>query len=49
MLKDTLNSISPLDGRYAAKVAELEKYFSEFALIKNRFIVEVKWLIFINL
>ena len=48
MLKDTLNSISPLDGRYAAKVAELEKYFSEFALIKNRFIVEVKWLIFMS-
>ena len=48
MLKDTLNSISPLDGRYAAKVVELEKYFSEFALIKNRFIVEVKWLIFMS-
>ena len=48
MLKDTLNSISPLDGRYHSKVYELEKYFSEFALIKNRFLVEIKWLIFIS-
>ena len=47
MLKDTLNSISPLDGRYHSKVYELEKYFSEFALIKNRFLVEIKWLFYL--
>lgn len=42
-----LNSISPLDGRYADKVKELRNYFSEAALIKNRLAVEVEWLIFI--
>ena len=36
MLKNTLNSISPLDGRYATKLGDLEQYFSEFALIKNK-------------
>ena len=48
MLKNTLNSISPLDGRYATKLIELEQYFSEFALIKNRVIVEINWLIFMS-
>ena len=45
MLKNTLNSISPLDGRYASKLNDLEQYFSEFALIKNRVLVEINWLI----
>lgn len=42
-----LNSLSPLDGRYADKVKELQRYFSEAALIKNRLAVEVEWLIYI--
>ena len=48
MLKNTLNSISPLDGRYATKLRDLEQYFSEFALIKNRVLVEINWLIFMS-
>ena len=48
MLKNTLNSISPLDGRYATKLGDLEQYFSEFALIKNRVLVEINWLIFMS-
>jgi hypothetical protein len=39
-----LNALSPLDGRYQAKVDPLRAYFSEYALIKNRALVEVEWL-----
>ncbi|MFA6458331.1 MAG: adenylosuccinate lyase [Patescibacteria group bacterium] len=39
-----LLSLSPLDGRYAAKVAVLRPYFSEFALMKYRTVVELKYL-----
>jgi adenylosuccinate lyase len=42
---NTLLSISPIDGRYRAKVAKLENYFSEFALIKYRVRVEVEYFI----
>ncbi len=41
----TLNALSPLDGRYRAKVAALADYFSEYALIRYRVRVEVQWLI----
>ncbi len=40
-----LTALSPLDGRYEAKVASLRDYFSEFALIKYRVHVEIEWLI----
>jgi adenylosuccinate lyase len=40
-----LTAISPIDGRYRDKVAELGKYFSEFALIKYRLFVEVEYFI----
>ena len=40
-----ITAISPIDGRYASKVAELEECFSEYALLKNRVKVEVMWLI----
>ena len=40
---DPLLSISPLDGRYASKVAPLREIFSEFGLVKRRFAVEVAW------
>lgn len=43
-----LTSISPLDGRYASKTSRLRNYFSEFALIKQRVVVETKWLAFIT-
>ena len=41
------NNISPLDNRYIEKVDELRKIFSERALIKTRFIIEIDWLIFL--
>ena len=40
-----LTSISPVDGRYHDKVAELSDYFSEFALIKYRVFVEIQYFI----
>ena len=39
-----LTALSPLDGRYAAKVDALRDAFSEFALIRQRVRVEVAWL-----
>ena len=41
---DTLTAVSPLDGRYANKCAELTDVFSEFGLIKRRVLVECAWL-----
>ncbi len=38
-----LTAISPIDGRYAGKTKELSEYFSEFALIKYRVIVEIRY------
>jgi adenylosuccinate lyase len=40
----SLNALSPLDGRYQSKVDSLRPCFSEYALIKNRALVEVEWL-----
>ena len=40
-----LTALSPLDGRYAAKVAALREHFSEFGLIRHRVRVEIAWLI----
>jgi adenylosuccinate lyase len=37
-------ALSPLDGRYHNKVADLRPYFSEFALIRYRVQVEIEWL-----
>ena len=39
-----LTALSPLDGRYHNKVAALRDYFSEFALIRFRMLVEIEWL-----
>ncbi len=39
-----LTALSPLDGRYAAKVEPLRAHFSEYGLIKNRIRVEIEWL-----
>ena len=41
----SLTAISPIDGRYQSKTIELQSYFSEFALIKYRVIVEVEYFI----
>ena len=40
----SLMAISPLDGRYKSKCADLAPYFSEFALMRYRVLIEVKWL-----
>ena len=37
-------ALTPLDGRYGAKIADLRPIFSEFGLIKYRSLVEVRWL-----
>jgi adenylosuccinate lyase len=39
-----LNALSPLDGRYQTKLDSLRPYFSEYALIRHRTLVEVEWL-----
>ncbi|CAL56855.1 Fumarate lyase, conserved site [Ostreococcus tauri] len=39
-----LTALSPLDGRYASKTSSLRGSFSEFALIRARVLVEVRWL-----
>ena len=39
-----LMALSPLDGRYADKVSELQELFSEFGLIRCRVDVEIAWL-----
>ncbi|QFU00941.1 Adenylosuccinate lyase [Halomonas sp. THAF5a] len=39
-----LTALSPVDGRYASKAADLREHFSEFGLIRARVIVEIRWL-----
>ena len=45
MLLNTLNAISPIDGRYRGKTKPLHAFFSEQALIKYRVQVEVEYFI----
>ena len=40
-----LKAISPIDGRYQSKTVELNDFFSEFALIRYRVMVEVEYFI----
>ena len=42
---DSLNALSPLDGRYAAKVTPLRALWSEAAFMRHRVRVEVEWLV----
>ena len=39
-----LREISPVDGRYADKLAPLRDYLSEWALMRYRVLVEARWL-----
>jgi len=39
-----LTAVSPVDGRYASKTADLRSIFSEYGLIRHRVLVEVRWL-----
>lgn len=47
MEQQPLTAISPLDGRYARKCEPLRELFSEYGLIRNRTLVEVRWLQFL--
>lgn len=38
-----LSAVSPIDGRYHGKTADLSDYFSEAALIRYRILVEIKY------
>ncbi len=39
-----LTALSPLDGRYETKTARLREHFSEYGLIRQRVLVEIRWL-----
>ena len=41
------NNISPLDSRYAKKISNFRKNFSESELIKIRFEIEIEWILFL--
>lgn len=38
-----LLSLSPVDGRYADQLKPLRPFFSEYALIYHRLLIEIKW------
>ena len=42
-----LTAISPIDGRYRKQVQHLDEYFSEYALIKYRVLVEVEYFLYL--
>ncbi len=41
---NAITAVSPVDGRYGDKTAELRPIFSEYGLIRHRVMVEVRWL-----
>ena len=43
----TLTAISPIDGRYRKQVQQLSEYFSEYALIRYRVLVEIEYFLFL--
>ncbi len=44
----TLTAISPVDGRYYKKVSHLSAWFSEYALMKYRLLIEVEYFIMLS-
>lgn len=48
MQTSPLTAITPIDGRYYRQTESLVAYFSEYALIKYRLIVEVEYFIFLS-
>jgi adenylosuccinate lyase len=42
-----LTAISPIDGRYHKQVQHLDEYFSEYALMKYRVLVEIEYFLFL--
>jgi adenylosuccinate lyase len=45
MILNELTAISPVDGRYYTKVSGLSSYFSEYALIRYRVLIEAEYFI----
>lgn len=45
MVNHLLSAISPIDGRYYKQVEELSKYYSEYALMRYRVLVEIEYFI----
>jgi adenylosuccinate lyase len=45
---NSLTAISPIDGRYRHQVQHLDEYFSEYALIRYRVLVEVEYFLFLG-
>ena len=43
-----LLSISPIDGRYAKQTSKLQDYFSEYALIRYRLIIEIEYFLYLE-
>jgi adenylosuccinate lyase len=42
-----LTALSPIDGRYRKQLQHLSEYFSEYALVKYRVIVEIEYFLFL--
>jgi adenylosuccinate lyase len=45
IMMDALQAISPIDGRYRKQTNKMADYFSEYALMRYRVLVEVEYLI----
>jgi adenylosuccinate lyase len=45
---NTVTAISPIDGRYRHQVQHRDDYFSEYALIRYRVLVEVEYFLFLG-
>ena len=45
MVNHLLSAISPIDGRYYRQVEELSEYYSEYALMRYRVLVEIEYFI----
>ncbi|HWJ92401.1 MAG TPA: adenylosuccinate lyase [Flavisolibacter sp.] len=45
---NSLSAIAAIDGRYRKQVQHLDEYFSEYALMKYRVLVEVEYLLFLS-
>lgn len=48
MQTSPLTAVTPIDGRYYRQTESLVPYFSEYALIKYRLVVEVEYFIFLS-
>jgi len=48
MILENLTATSPIDGRYRNQTLDLSNYFSEFALIKYRVLIEIEYFIFLH-